>query len=98
MRGDGMTAIYEPHGREFESLRARHFGTKTGHSKHCRFCARSGDERAQQYAFRTHDANFFRVDFDALGERAEGVAAVAAALGPHAPAGLPGERLEGLRW
>jgi hypothetical protein len=47
--------------------------------------------------FSTHDANFFRVHLDALGERAEVVAAVAAALRPHALPGLPGERLESLR-
>jgi hypothetical protein len=42
------------------------------------------------------DANFLRVDFDALGECAEVIAAVAARLGPHAPAGLLGERFEDL--
>src|SRR3974390_3590887 len=57
---------------------------KTGHSKHCRFCARCGDERAQEHALGAHDANLFRVNFDALGERAEVIAAVAAALGSHA--------------
>jgi hypothetical protein len=49
---------------------------KTGHAKTRRFCARSGDERAQEYAFCPHDANFFRVHFDALGERAEVIATV----------------------
>jgi hypothetical protein len=29
-----------------------------------------GDEGAQQFAFRAHDATFLRVDFDALGQRA----------------------------
>ena len=33
-------------------------------------CAGGGDERAQQFAFRAHDANFFRVHLDALSERA----------------------------
>lgn len=56
-----------------------------------------GASRPQQYAFGTSDANFFGVDFDALGERAQVVAAVAARLGPCAPADLPGKRLEGLR-
>jgi hypothetical protein len=46
---------------------------------------------------RTHDANFFRVDFDALSERAEVVTAVAAALDAHAPAGQAGKRLERTR-
>jgi hypothetical protein len=35
----------------------------------------------QEYAFRSHDANLFRVHFNALGERAEVVAAVTAAVG-----------------
>jgi hypothetical protein len=39
---------------------------KTGHSKTRRFGARSGDERAQEYALGAHDANLFRVDFVAL--------------------------------
>jgi hypothetical protein len=56
----------------------------------------SGDERAQERAFRSHDAKFFLIDFDALGERAEVVAAVASALGPHPLAGGPGKRLKGL--
>jgi len=34
-----------------------------------------------------------RVDLDALRERAEVIAAVPARVGPHALAGLPGERL-----
>jgi hypothetical protein len=32
---------------------------------------------AKQFAFRAHDTKFFRVDFDALGERAQVVATVA---------------------
>src|SRR5882757_7482218 len=70
---------------------------KTGHAKTCRFCAFSGDERSQENAFRPRDAQFFLIDFDALGERAKMIAAVAAVLGPHAPAGCPGKRLESLR-
>ena len=70
---------------------------RTGHSKACRFCARPDDERPQQCAFRPHDANFFRVHLDALGERAQVIATVAAAGGPHSFAGLRGERFEGLR-
>jgi hypothetical protein len=42
-------------------------------------------------------ANFVRVGLNALDERAEMVTAVAARLGPHPLAGLPSERLEGLR-
>ncbi len=69
---------------------------KTGHSKHCRFCAGRSDERPQQRAFRPHDANFLRVHLDALGERAEVVATVAAALGPHALAGGPAKSFQSL--
>jgi hypothetical protein len=39
----------------FESFRARHFGTKLGTPRPA--CARSGDERAKQCAFSTHDAD-----------------------------------------
>ena len=70
---------------------------KTGHAKTRRFRACSGDKGTQQYAFRAHDANLFRIDFNALGECAEVVAAIAAALGAHALAGLPGECFERLR-
>src|SRR5262249_30837295 len=45
-------------------------------------------------ALGSHDANFFRAHLDALSERAQVVAAVAARLGAHAPAGGPGKRLE----
>jgi hypothetical protein len=51
---------------------------RTGHAKTRRFC--SGDERAQQFAFRSDGAKFLGVDFDALGERAWVIAAVTAAL------------------
>ena len=50
-----------------------------------------------EHTFRPHDAQFFLIDFDALGERAKMIAAVAAVLGPHALAGRPGKRLESLR-
>src|ERR1700681_4271864 len=69
---------------------------RTGHAKTCRFCAFSSDERAQEHAFRSPDAQFFLVDFDPLSERAEVIAAVAAAVGPHPLAGRPGKRLESL--
>src|SRR5258706_2456618 len=70
---------------------------RTGHAKTRRFCAFSGDERAQEHAFRSHDAQFFLIDFDALGERAQVIAAVAAAIGAHALAGCSGKCLESLR-
>jgi hypothetical protein len=47
------------------------------------------DKSAQEHAFRPHDPRFFLIDFDALGERAEVIAAVASAISPHALAGLP---------
>ena len=40
---------------------------------------------------------FFRVHFDPLGKCTEVVAAVAAKLGAHAPAGGPGKRVESAR-
>ena len=46
----------------------------TGHAKTCRFYAFSSDQRAQEHAFRYRDAQFFLIDFDALGERAEMIA------------------------
>jgi hypothetical protein len=42
---------------------------------------------------RAHDANLFRVDLNALRERAEMVAAVAARLGPPCVSGLVADRL-----
>jgi len=73
------------------------FRCKNGHSKTCGFCARGSDKRAQEHAFRSHDANFFRVHLDALGQRAQVVPAVTAPVGPHPPAGLAGEGFERLR-
>src|SRR6266699_978395 len=81
----------EGKGHTFESCRVRHFGTKLGTPKPAVFAP-----EAQKRAFRSHDAQFFLIDFDALGERAEVVAAVAAAIDPQALAGRPGKRLEGL--
>jgi hypothetical protein len=66
-------------------------------AKKAGFGAFSGDERAQEDAFRSHDAQFFLIDFDALGERAEVIAAVATAIGPHTLARRPGKRLERFR-
>src|SRR5262249_23517363 len=65
---------YESGGRRFESFRARQFGTELGTPKPA-VLARSADKRARQYAFGAHDANFLRMDLDALGERTEVVAA-----------------------
>jgi len=38
-------------------------------------------------------ANFFRVDFDAPSERAQVIATIAAVLGAHSLASLPGEKI-----
>ena len=66
---------------------------QTGHAKTRRLCAL----RAQQSAFAAHDANPLCVDFNALGERAEGVATVAGGLGPQPPASVSDEGLQRLR-
>lgn len=49
------------------------------------------------HAFRSHDANFLRIHFDTLGECAQVIATVAAALGPRPLARLPGEGFGSLR-
>ncbi|EPH0448317.1 hypothetical protein ACVT5G_002377 [Pseudomonas aeruginosa] len=59
-----------------------------------RFYARSGDQRSQQFRLRSHDANLVVGDLDALRQRAQVVAAVAAIVEPDPFAGLPGEPLE----
>jgi hypothetical protein len=67
--------------RGFESRTVRHFGTKLGTPTR-RSCA-----EAATSVRRPHDANFFRIDLNALSERAQVIAAVAAAVGAHALAG-----------
>ena len=69
---------YEFEGRDVRIVPGAPLRYKTGHSKTCRFCAGRRDERAQEHAFRSHDANLFRVHLDALGQGAEMVTAVAA--------------------
>src|SRR5260221_7055695 len=88
----GTLSCSEGKGHTFASCRGRHlFAYRTGHAQTCRFCARSCDERAQEHAFQPHDAQFFLIDFDPLGERAEVIAAVAATIDPHSLAGCPGD-------
>jgi hypothetical protein len=82
--------------KTFESCRTRHFGTELGTPKPAVFALESSDESAQEHAFRSHGAQFLLIDFDALGKRAEVIAAIAAAIGPHALAGSPGKRLQSL--
>ena len=72
----------------------RHFHAKPGTPKPAIFPLEAATS-VQEHAIRPHNANLFRVYLDALGERAEVVAAVAARLGPYAPAGLAGDRFEG---
>src|SRR3982074_841766 len=56
---------YESGGQEFESLRARHFGTELGTLKPT--VLRFKRQRAcAAVRFSSHDAKFLRVDFDAL--------------------------------
>jgi hypothetical protein len=88
---------YESGGRRFESFRARHFGTKLGTPKPAVFALEAATSVPQQLALGARDTNFFRADFDALSERAEVIATVAARLGPHPLAGSPGECFESLR-
>ena len=90
---------YESGGQEFESLRARHFGTELGTPKPVVFALEAATKVLRRSAlFDPHDAHFFfLIAFDALGERAEVIAAVAAVLGSHALAGCPGKRLERFR-
>jgi hypothetical protein len=61
---------------------ARHFATKLGTPKPA-FFALEAATSVRSNSLGPHDANFFRVDFNALGERARVIAAVATALGPH---------------
>jgi hypothetical protein len=72
---------------------ARHFGTELGTPKPAvlRF---KRDERAQQFAFRSHDAKFSRVDLDALGDCAK----VIASRSRHACACGPFGHTESASW
>ena len=70
---------------------------RTANAGRSRFCAGRGGERLKQSAFRADDADLAVSNLDALGERAEMVAAVAAAVDPYALACRPGEPLDHLR-
>jgi hypothetical protein len=54
-------------------------------------------QRLKQIAFRADDPDFAVCDLDALGERAEMIAAMAAAVDPDPLARRPGEPLDHLR-
>jgi hypothetical protein len=70
---------------------------RTANAEHSRFYAGGGSQRLKQIAFRADDADLAVRDLDALGERAEMVAAIAAAIDPDALARRPGEPLDHLR-
>src|SRR5579863_3135939 len=76
------------------------FGFNNGSSNRARqnppFLRLKRDEVEQQFVFRPHDAQFFRIDFAMLGERAKIIAPIAAALGPRTLAGDPGKDLDRL--
>ena len=65
-------------------------------SGHCVYAVFS-DERLEQPGLRSHDPNLAFRDLDALGERAQVVAAIAAALKADALAGGLGEGADHLR-
>jgi len=56
--------------QEFESPRARHFGTELGTPKPAVFALEAATSVRNSTLFDPMDANFFRVHFDALGQRA----------------------------
>ncbi|MEJ2625902.1 MAG: hypothetical protein P8Z80_15625 [Pseudolabrys sp.] len=62
-----------------------------------RFYAGSGDQRSQQFRFRSHDANLIVGDFDTLRQRAQMVAAVAAIVEAYPFTRFAGESLEHVR-
>src|SRR5262245_48690386 len=55
------------------------------------------DQRLEQTGLRSHHPDYAGIDLDALGERAQVVAAIAAAFEPDAPARRAGEGAEHLR-
>src|SRR5262249_50972312 len=75
------TQAYESRGQEFESLR-----------QNPPFLRWKRRRARAAVRFRAHDAPLFRVDFDALSERAEVITTVAARSGPQPLTGLPGKR------
>src|SRR5262249_10232451 len=73
------------------------FQYRTGHAGIRRFPASYSDKRAQKLVFRSLDEHLALGDLDALGEGAQVVAAVAAAVDAHPLAGGCGESLHHLR-
>ena len=70
---------------------------RTANAGRSRLYAGRGGQRLKQIAFRADDADLAVGDLDALGERAEMVAAIAAAVDPDPLARRPGEPLDHLR-
>lgn len=74
------------------------FQNRTVNAGRSRLYARGGGEGLKQIALRSHDPDLLLRDFDALGERAEMVATIVAALDPHAFPRCSGEFPSHLRW
>jgi hypothetical protein len=74
----------EGKGHTFESCRVRHFGTELGTPELAVFALEAATSVRRSTLFRSHDTQFFLIDFDTLCERALMIAAVAAAIGPSA--------------
>src|ERR1700731_2390538 len=64
---------------------------RTANAGRSRLYARGGGERSEQIAFRSHDAAFAVSPLDPLGECAEMVAAITAAIDPDPLSGGPRE-------
>ena len=70
---------------------------RTANAGRSRLYAGRGGQRLKQIALRANDADLAASDLDALGERAEMIASIAAAVDPDALARRPGEPLDHLR-
>ena len=64
---------------------------RTANAAGRRFHARGGGEGSEQVSLRPHDADLAVGDLDALGEGAQVIAAIAAAIDPHPLASGAGE-------
>jgi hypothetical protein len=73
----------------------RHFGIELGTPKPAVFALEAATSVRRSALFDPM-MRIFLIDFDALGECAEMIAAVTAALGPHPLAGCPGKGLDSL--
>src|SRR5882672_9565906 len=73
------------------------FQNRTANAGRSRPYTRAGREGSEKVAFRPHDANLLVRHLDPLGERAQVVAAIAAAVDPHPRPRRPGELPDHLR-